>query len=214
MLLILGWLAPNSEAAFDPLGLGVGPPGAIRFLAIVGIFLAGIFGLYFLATRVLGQKATIHRILLKVPGIGGCLHALALTRFCLAMHLTMKTNISIGKALKKCLRATGNGAYEACADGVSGSLKRGKDVTETLEQCKVFPEDFLQVVATAEESGELSEVMGRQAEQYQEIASTRMSILTTLGNVGFLLFVLGLLAFIIIRMAMTYIGMIDKLAGP
>jgi MSHA biogenesis protein MshG len=39
MLLILGWIAPDEKSAFDPLGFGVGPAGAIKFLIGVGVFL-------------------------------------------------------------------------------------------------------------------------------------------------------------------------------
>jgi type II secretory pathway component PulF len=206
MLLVLGWIAPSAESAFDPLGFGVGPAGAIRFLGAVAILLSGLFGLYFLATRILGQKAAVHRILLKIPGIGGCMHALALTRFCLAMQLTMETSLPTAKALKKCLRCTGNGAYEACADKVTGSLKRGHDVSETLTRCNIFPEEFLQIVATAEESGQLPEVMGRQVEHYQDVASTRLKVITMFANFGFWLLVAILIIWVIFRIALSIGG--------
>jgi type IV pilus assembly protein PilC len=212
MILILGAIAPTPESAYDPLGFGVGPQGAARFLGCVGILLGGLLAMYLFATRVLGQKAAVHRFLLRVPGLGGCLQALALARFSLAMHLTMDTSISTAKALKSCFRATGNGAYEACAEHVGGSLKKGKDVAETLTQCNIFPEEFLHVVATGEESGQLPEVMGQQAQHYQEVASLRMRVLTLFGNIMVWCFVAGLIIWAIFRMAMTYIGMIDNLA--
>jgi type II secretory pathway component PulF len=206
MLLVLGWIAPSSESAFDPLGFGVGPVGAMKFLAAVGILLTGLFGLYYVTTRVLGKKAAVHRMLLSIPGIGGCMHALALTRFCLAMHLTMETSLPTAKALKKCFRATGNGAYEACADRVTGSLKRGKDVAEALTQCNIFPEEFLQIVANAEESGQLPEVMGQQVEHYQDVASTRLKVITMFANFGFWLLVAILIIWVIFRIALSIGG--------
>jgi type IV pilus assembly protein PilC len=171
-----------------------------------------LVGIYLLATRVFGQKAGVHRLLLNLPAIGGLMHALALSRFCLAMHLLLNTSMSTAKALKRCFRATGNGAYEKCADQVTGSLKRGHGVTETLVKCNIFPEDFLHVVETGEESGQLPEVMGRQAEHYQEVASMRLKVLTMFANFAVWGMVAILIIWCIIRIFMTYIGMIDNLA--
>jgi len=69
----------------------------------------------------------------------------------------------------------------------------------------VFPQDFLDIVANAEEGGRVPEVMQHQAEFYAEEASRRM---TTLAKVaGFLvwLFVAVILIWCIFRIyAQTY----------
>jgi type II secretory pathway component PulF len=209
LLIILEIIAPSPEQAFDPIGLGVGIPGVMRFLGLVGLFLGGLFFIYWFATKALGQRATVHRFLLSVPAIGPCLQALALSRFCLALKLTMDSELSTHKALRKSLQATGNGAYEACADTVVSAIKKGDDVSQALTRCGVFPEEFLQVVATGEESGELPEVMGRQSQHYQETASLRMKVLTIVASFLVWLMVAALIIFAILRIAFSVKGIYD-----
>lgn len=210
MILILGWIAPSEGKAFDPLGFGVGVGGAITFLATVGLIGGSILVIYFVATRALGQKAAVHRFLLSVPGIGPCLQALALSRLCLALHLTLDSSLPTPKAVKRSLWASDNAAYEACADKVASDVKRGKEVSEAFIKCGVFPEEFTQAVHTGEVSGELPEMMGRQAEHYYEEAGMRLSILNRIATVGVLLFCAAILAFAILRMAFKIFGIYEN----
>src|SRR5260221_7349196 len=99
--------------------------------------------------------------------------------------------------MRMSLAATGNGAYEACSDQIAGAVKRGDEVSEAFGQCSVFPEEFVNIVASGEESGSLPEAMGHQAKQYQEEASMKMKILTRVASFvvyGFiiLLFILAI----------------------
>src|SRR5260221_8698774 len=110
MLFIMGILADDPDKPlFDPIGLGVGMKGVARFLALVGLLLGGLVFVYWFATKALGQRGTVHRFLLNVPVIGPCLQALALARFSLALKLTMDSELSTHKALRRSLLATGNG---------------------------------------------------------------------------------------------------------
>jgi type IV pilus assembly protein PilC len=203
LIIILGWIAPSEGKAFDPIGFGVGTPGALRFLATVACFFGGIALVYFVATRALGQKAAVHRLLLSVPGVGPCLQALALSRLCLALHLTMDSSLATPKAVKRSLWASGNGAYEACGDKVASDLKRGKEISESLGKCSVFPEEFIQAVHSGEVSGQLPEVMGRQAELYHEEASTRLTILNRIASFAVWAFIAIILVVGILRIAMN-----------
>jgi type II secretory pathway component PulF len=210
LILILGMLPTQGSKPFDPLGFGVGVPGALRFLGCVALFFGGIAALYFFTTRVLRQKAAVHRFLLAVPGIGGCIRAIAMTRFCLALHLTLETSISLPKALRHSFRATGNGAFEACADSAANAVKGGAEVAEAFERCHVFTEEFVQITATAEESGQLPEVMARQAEQYQELASLQLRVLNRIGSFSVWAFIAILIIIFIFRIASVYLGILDN----
>ena len=214
LILILGML-PGAEnpdkPAFDPLGFGVGPKGALKFLAMVAALLGGLVFIYWFATKALGARGTVHRFLLHVPAIGPCLRALALSRFCLAMKLTMDSELSTHKAIRRSLIATGNGAFEDCADTASSRIKKGDDVSQALTRCGVFPEDFLHVVATGEEAGQLPEVMGQQSRHYQEVASMAMKVLTTFASFAVWGMVAILIIWAIFRIAMSVFGVYDGL---
>ncbi len=210
LILVLGML-PTGEGGkqWDPLGLGVGPFAAVRFLILVFMFFSGLFALYYFVTRVLGRKEAVHRILLSIPGIGGCFQALALARLALAMKLTLDSSLPTHKAVKRSLLACGNGAYEACAENTASEVKRGETVTDACSHCHVFPEEFLQAMHSGEESGQVPEVMARQAEHYQEEASMKLVILNRFASVGVWLFIACIIIFAIFKIALTIFGVYE-----
>jgi len=211
LIFILGFL-PNAgtKDEWDPLGFGTGAMGSLRFLASVTIFIGGIWALYILATRGLGQKAAVHRFLLSVPAVGPCWQALCLSRLCMGMHLTLDTSLPAPRALRLSLAATGNGAYEACSDKIAAAVKRGDDVSEAFGECRVFPEEFVNFVATGEESGSLPEAMGHQAKLYQEEASMKMKILTRVASFTVYGFIILLFIVAIGRMACAIGGVYSQ----
>ena len=210
MIWLIGILSPVTSQPWDPLGLGLtGTGGAIAFLCICFGTLAAIVLGYMVLTRTLKQKAAVDAFLLRIPVIGPCLMALALTRFCLALRLTTETGMSITRAMRLTLRATSNAAFEARSNVVEDGLKHGDDLTVALTSAGLFPQQFLHIVAVAEEAGRLSEVMKHQAEHYQEESSRRLTILTQVTAWGVYGLVALLLIIVIFRIALTYIGMLD-----
>jgi type IV pilus assembly protein PilC len=208
MLFVLGMIASSrGREAGDPLGWGLrGKGGAILFLGtVVGLF-GLLAGAYFLLTRKLRKKAAVDDFLLRIKIIGPCLRAFALGRFTLALRLTLETGMSITKALRLSLRATSNEAFVARTDLVVKSLKEGDDLAKALAQSRIFPEDFLNIIAVAEEGGRVPEVLRQQAQYYQEEAGRRLTALTRAG--GFLVWVLYAVFMIIaiFRLAGFYFG--------
>jgi type IV pilus assembly protein PilC len=150
-------------------------------------------------------------VLLQVPIVGPCLRALALTRFCLALRLTQETGMSILKALRLSLRATGNAAYEGRTEAVQAVLKEGEDLARALSDDRLFPEEFRNIVAVAEESGRVPEVMRQQAAYYEEEAGRRMSALAAAAGWGVWAIVAALIIVAIFRIFFTYLGQFDKI---
>jgi type IV pilus assembly protein PilC len=211
MLFALGVVAEMQNAtANDPIGLGTGANGALRFLGIVFGSLGALVVLYFAASRSLRHRALVDELLLKVPAVGPCLMAFALSRFCLALRVTHETGMSIMSALRLSMRATGNAAFEARSDVVVTALREGNELTVALANSRLFPEDFQSVVAVAEESGRLSEVMIHQAEYYEEEAGRRLTILTRVAGWAVYVIYAALAIMAIVSIYGTYIQQLNS----
>ncbi len=186
MLLVLGIIAqmrPDTEP-LDPLGVGLtGGWGALIFVTSVTAVIVGLIGAYLLVTRLLRQGRLVDGIMLKVPVLGPCLRALALGRFCLALRMTMETGMSITRAVRLSLRATGNEAFAAAAGDVKDRLRNGDDLSVALGSTRLFPENFLNILANAEEGGRVSEVLEHQTDFYQDEAGRRMKVLTFAASI-------------------------------
>ncbi|MCI0464273.1 MAG: type II secretion system F family protein [Gemmataceae bacterium] len=175
MLLVLGLVGGGQ----GPSVLGVrGWAAGVVFLAL-GL---GMLALLLLVPRILARavqnRAGSDALLLRLPGLGPCLEALALGRFALALRLTLDSALPVGKALRLSLQATGNAAFIARTDEVVTAVKRGDDLTLALSAARIFPEQFLHMVAVGEEGGRIPELMRHQAAYYHEEAGRRMKVLT------------------------------------
>jgi type IV pilus assembly protein PilC len=215
LILIMGILPGNENATakdhkFDPIGLGTGPVAAVRFLVGVAVLFALGVGGYLLLTRKLLRQGAVEGMLLRVPVIGPCLQALALTRFCLALRLMHETGMSMVDAVSYSLKATDNGAYRASSPKVEDSLREGDDLTTALSRAQLFPEEFQNIIATAEEGGRLTDVLKHQTEYYKEEARRRMIILTQASSWGVWVFVAILIIVAIFRIFFFYIQMIEQ----
>jgi type II secretory pathway component PulF len=198
MIFLLAILSPGS--GFDPLGLGfTGESGALLWLVCCFGSIAVLIGLYFILTRTLKQKTVIDRLLLRLPALGPCLQAIALTRFCLSLRLTMDTGMGIASALRLSMQATGNAAYAADTDRVRSAVRGGEDLAVALRRSSQFPSDFVDIVANAEEGGRVPEVMRHQADYYEEESRRRMTILTRVASWGLYLVIGGFIVFLIFR---------------
>lgn len=185
MLWVLGVVAASQGSQpMDLFGVGAGAQGALTFLGIVFGTLALLIAFYFLTTRVLQHQALAEELLLRTPILGACMMNFALSRFCLALRLTLETGMHIAAAAKLCLRATGSAAFESRTDVVIASLKQGDSLSEALGGARIFPEEFLNIVAVAEEGGRLVEVMIHQATFYEEEASRSLTALSRAAGYG------------------------------
>jgi type IV pilus assembly protein PilC len=213
LIWILGVIADRSGTpALDPLGLGLtGASGALIFLAFVFGILGALVALFVIVART-ERKATMDALLLRVPAIGPCLRALAMGRFCLGLRLTLGNGMPIIDALGLSLRSTGNAAFAACATSVQSTLRAGNDLTLALAQTDLFPADFQNVLAVAEESGKIEETMRRQATHYQEEAERRMTFLTRAAAFLVWLLVAVLIAVAIFRIFINvYLGQLNAI---
>ena len=146
LICIMG-LIPQASGQFalhyDPIGLGLsGPEGALIFLASVFGVLLFFAALYLVGRRLLRGGAFVDGFLLRTPILGRCLRALALTRFCLALRLTLETGMPIAKALRLSFRATGNAAFVDRLDRAVAAVKEGDELTAALTATGLFPEEF------------------------------------------------------------------------
>jgi type IV pilus assembly protein PilC len=209
LIWIMGLLAESrgDKKPLDPLGLGLaGARGAWTFVGIVFGTLAVLAVGFFVARRSLAERAGVDALLLRLPAIGPCLQALALSRFCMALGLTGETSMAIHQALNLSLRATGNQAFAVHGKVAQAAVKKGKELTLALSRTGLFPNEFLNVIAVGEESGQITEVLRRQAVYYDEEAGRRLTILAAVAGRGIWALVAAFIIIAIFRIYSFYIG--------
>ncbi len=184
------------------------------------LFVGSIFGsilfmifIYWYLKAVLERGEGIDRLLLSIPGIGGLMRALALSRFSMGMGLTMEAGVPVPEALRLSLNATNNAAYAAAIPKAQAGVEQGNTLTEALKETWLFPEEYLAIVETAEVSGKEPDTFERQAKWYHEEAARRMAMLATAAGWAVWVLVAAFIVAFILSMAFMYIGMIDQAAS-
>lgn len=205
-------LNPGAETNRDPLGMGlVGTTGALTFLGVIFGSIAALVVVFLVLKRLLRRRAIVEKVLLRLPAFGPCLRAIALTRFCVALHLMLETSLSVRKTLRLALVATDNLAFTSAQGAVESALVRGETITSALSSSRVFPSHFLGVVAVAEESGRLPEVLRNAAEEYDDEARRRLSTVNKIFSYTIWFGIAGFLAFAIFRVFQeVYVKQIEK----
>ncbi|MBO0699653.1 MAG: type II secretion system F family protein, partial [Zavarzinella sp.] len=151
-IFLLGLLATGGPAT-APVGFGLtGTRGAVIFLIFVGSVVGGLVLAYKLVTGTVAKQAAFEAWLLRVPVLGPAIQAAAMSRFCLALQLTLDSSMSTGKALRMSLRATGNGAFEARADRIVKRVEQGDEIARAIGTNPVFPVEFLGALSVGEVS--------------------------------------------------------------
>ena len=109
-------------------------------------------------------------------------------------------------------------AVDAESDAAVGRRAVGQRVEEKAKaatqllfgEAEGFEDAFLNILAVAEESGRLSDVLQHQTEHYQEESSRRMKVLAFLANGAVWLLVGGILIAVIFKMWLGYFNMLSS----
>ena len=197
----LGWGMVGEQGAVVILIVGLGTPLALWLLVrlIRGVFRGGPF---------------LDRVVLAVPFVGPAVRALAVARFAFGMNLMLDSSMSILRAIRLGFAATGNEAFAAAGPPAEAHLRRGNGITPALARARLFPGSFLSAAAVGEQTGHLPEVMGHQAEYYDDLSRRRMTALYTIAGYAVWLGVAVVIAVLVIKLFSFYSDTIMSNMGP
>lgn len=219
LVTVLAVLSPTGAGSS---GLSLNPFGLNKFGAGAGLIVAGIgYGLgavlvffYLIARDNDDLKQKVEAFGIKIPGLQACYRSFALQRFSLALSMTHEAGMRADKAVFSSFQATSNNAYMKHADATAGVVRKGKKIAKALAAVggALFPAEFLDQVQIGEQSGQISEVMARAAEQYREEAIRRTKLLAQIA--GYVVY--GLVALMVIAcifsIAMSVFGVYNSIA--
>ncbi len=206
------WLPSAMGLNVDLLGFGL---TGNRGLAIYLLFLATIAVSVWLIVRAARRGVVwtrpFQRLVLRIPGVGGPLRTLALSRLAWTLHLTMNTSMDVRRSLALSLRSTQNARYIAQIPTIDAEIAGGNSIHESFRVAGGFPADFLDTLAVGEQSGKMVESMGILARQYQDRARIAMTALAVVAGVAVMMLIAGLIIAMIFRIFITsYLGPINE----
>jgi type II secretory pathway component PulF len=205
LILVMGALGVE-----DILGFGLtGVTGLMIYLLIIACTAGSLYLVFRSARRGASWTRPLQMLVIRTPGIGGCLQTIALSQMSWVLHLTMNVAIDVRRALTLALRSTGTDYFRQHTDQIVADVSGGGEIHRALSRTGVFPEDFIAAVEVGEQSGRLTESMGRLSKQYEEKAKAALTTLSVIAGFAVWAMVAGFIIFLIFRVFGFYVGTIN-----
>ncbi len=208
---MLIFIVPVFEKMFADLGGTLPAPTQVlvnlsHAMPIAGpIIVAGIvaFSIWWGRNKhTLAVRKVVDPLKLKVPVFGKLNHKIALTRFARNFSTMLASGVPILQSLSIVGETAGNQVITDALHGVQEQVRQGKPIGESLASESVFPEMLVQMVGIGEESGAIDNMLDKAANFYDDEVETMSSQLTAMLEPLMIVFMGGLLGFMIVALYM------------
>jgi len=186
------------------------PPWSPGTVLLVGYGApVGLVALYEVLVHGFGATRLCHEAILRIPVVGKVMEALALSRFSLVLYLMYEAGAPIMEGLRRAFEGTGNGAFAARAPKAVRTVQQAGSLTEAISSTGLFPQQYTDIMAVAEQSGKVSERLDWMARHYGERAEASMAALAAvIARLVWVVVAVVIISFIF-KMFMRYVGAIE-----
>jgi type IV pilus assembly protein PilC len=177
-------------------------------IIILLILLFFVLILYFSISRGKGRYRW-HGFLLKIPVLKGLIEKIISVRFTGTLGILLRTGTPLLQALEITKKVVDNQVAKEGLQQVQDMVKIGGGLSMPLESLNLFPPMVIQMVKIGEESGTIDEMLLKTAEFFEGEVDTALARLTTLMEPVIIIFIGGIVAFIVLSIAMPMFDMMS-----
>jgi len=152
------------------------------------------------------------RLRLRIPWkIGQTVQKIALARWSRTFSALYSAGVPIMQAIEVTGQTAGNAVVEEAMEAVIESVKSGGSIAAPLKEAPVFPAMVAQMIAVGEETGNLDTMMSKVADFYEDEVSAAIKALTSILEPVMIVFVGGIVGFIVVAMYMPMFKVYDAI---
>jgi type IV pilus assembly protein PilC len=152
------------------------------------------------------------RVKLRIPmHIGDVVQKVALARWSRTFSGVVSSGVPILQSIKITGQTSGNAVVEEAMGEVYDSVKRGGSIAAPLGRHAIFPPMVSHMVAVGEETGQLDHMLGKIADFYEAEVDAKIKALTSLLEPVLIIFIGGMVGFIVISMYLPIFELYDKI---
>lgn len=155
-------------------------------------------------------KATVDRSVLRLPVLGPLCAKIALSRILLGMSTMLETGIGAAQ-LGVAGKLAGNLELERRFEVFQEGLRSGLGLQEAARRSDVFPNLVCQVLAVAEEQGNLASLVRQMGKVYEEETDHLLQSAAALFEPAALLFMGAVVGLVVMATALPTINMVGQL---
>ena len=180
----------------------------VQFLKLIPLFFILIF-----FTKILLKKESFHlwkdSLLLKLPLTKELITKSSLANFSRTLSALNSAGVPILESLLIAKRTIGNRIFKRIVNKMNEEIQYGQPLYKVLASEKVIPILFTSMFRIGEETGELSEMVNKLADFYEDEVETSVKGLTSLLEPLMIVFVSGVVAFILVAMYLPMFNMMN-----
>jgi type IV pilus assembly protein PilC len=152
------------------------------------------------------------RFKLRLPfQIGDVIQKVALARWSRTFSGSVSAGVPMLQSIKLTGETAGNVVVEHAMDDLYAAAKRGGSLAGPIERDPIFPPMVGHMVAVGEETGQLENMLSKIADFYETEVDAKVKALTSLIEPLMIVFVGGMVGFIVISMYLPIFSLYDKI---
>ena len=149
-----------------------------------------------------------HTLLLRVPVFGLLNKKVTVSRFSRTLGTLLSSGVPVMQALDVTGKASGNKVVERSIESVRVSIREGESISVPMEASGIFLPMVTQMIAVGEETGKLDAMLNKISEFYDMEVEATLSALTSLLEPLLMVFMGGMVGFIVVAMFMPMFQLI------
>lgn len=152
------------------------------------------------------------RFTLRIPfKIGDVIQKVALARWSRTFSGAVSAGVPMLQAIKLTGETAGNPVIERAMEDVYASAKKGGSLAAPIQGNPIFPPMVGHMVSVGEETGQLENMMSKIADFYEAEVDAKVKALTALLEPVMIVFVGGIVGFIVISMYLPMFSIYEKI---
>ncbi len=180
------------------------------FVILPGLILC--FWLFFKWKQTERGKDQWDRFILRLPfNIGDVIQKVALARWSRTFAGSVSSGVPMLQSIKLTGETAGNVVVEKAMEDVYKSVKTGGSLAAPIERHAIFPPMVGHMVAVGEETGQLETMLSKIADFYEAEVDAKVKALTALIEPVMIVFVGGMVGFIVISMYLPLFSIYEKI---
>ena len=223
VIIMLLFVIPVFQDMYSSSGADL--PGLTQFMVDASKFLRDpvqilkfipLFFILIFFTKILLKKESFHlwkdSLLLKLPLTKELITKSSLANFSRTLSALNSAGVPILESLLIAKRTIGNRIFKRIVNKMNEEIQYGQPLYKVLASEKVIPILFTSMFRIGEETGELSEMVNNLADFYEDEVETSVKGLTSLLEPLMIVFVSGVVAFILVAMYLPMFNMMNTVS--
>ena len=179
----------------------------IPILLVITFLSVGSYYVYKKYTKKEKNKLLVDKKILAIPFLGNFILNSELERFSSTMELLLASGTNLDIALEECSKIFNNQYLSNIIMNARNDVVEGKDFIITMKQNEIFPDIFIQLIASGYRSGNLEKMFNKVSNFMKSEIETKRSVFLSLLEPIVIIFMGGFIMMIVLAILIPIMQM-------